>query len=206
MCWGLWTVLNLRPWISRSGVSLWVHTNGLMSGSELNPECYPSTDYCNHYTTGFIAYFLIFFLLCHDSFSCLSLLASPPTKKPTLSRIVSLWGLVEEMLGSISEGEILPSPPTKGEELLESSLSHDEVKNCQQNFFLYCTKSLCYNREHYYFCFLVWQWHKVSQTIPLGGCVQPQELPSHIYCREELLLMAEQKVSKLQNSFYYNMA
>lgn len=47
---------------------------------------------------------------------------------------------------------------------------------------------------------------KSTQTIPLGGCVEPQELISRIHCREELLLMAEQKVSKLQNCFYYNIA
>lgn len=42
---------------------------------------YCSTDYCNNDTAGFIAYFLMCFLLCHDSFSFLSLLASPPHKK-----------------------------------------------------------------------------------------------------------------------------
>lgn len=111
-----------------------------------------------------------------------------------------------EALGK--EEFFLPHLPKEKKSYLRSLLSHMmkwKIAN-RVNFFLYWTKSLCYNKEHYYFCFLVWWWHKVSQTIPLGGCVQPQEFPSHIQCREELLLMAEQKVSKLQNCFYYNIA
>lgn len=73
-----------------------------------------------------------------------------------------------EALGK--EEFFLPHLPKEKKSYLRSLLSHMmkwKIAN-RVNFFLYWTKSLCYNKEHYYFCFLVWWWHKVSQTIPLG--------------------------------------
>lgn len=116
-------------------------------------------------------------------------LLHPPQKKPTLSRTVLLWGLVEEMLGSIREEEffLLHLPKEKKSYLrILSHMMKWKIAN-RANFFLYWTKSSCYNKERHYFCFLVWWWHKNTQTIPLSGYVQPQELPSHITLQREVV-------------------
>jgi len=114
---------------------------------------------------------------------------------------------VDEVLGSARGGGILPSPSTKGGQELPGRvpLLHVEVKNCPQKEFLICTEEKVCTVTRITIILLSWcgdYTHQVSQTAHLGGGIQLQELPSHIHRREELLLTAEETLSKLQNCFY----
>ena len=181
-------------------------TNGLTPRPEWNPWVLPQHKSLQKYNWMYCSSSLLFpavpWLLCLPLPSCFM-----PWKRPALSRTVCLWGLVDEVLGSARGGGILPSPSTKGGQELPGRvpLLHVEVKNCPQKEFLICTEEKVCTVTRITIILLSWcgdYTHQVSQTAHLGGGIQLQELPSHIHRREELLLTAEETLSKLQNCFY----
>lgn len=114
------------------------------------------------------------------------------------------------MLGSTTEGGILPSPSTKGGEVLLGEpgrvlLSHDEVEKLptESVSFLTWTKCLYCNKEHY-FVFLVWWSH--TQSLPDGpcGCMYSYRTTFTHTLQRGVVTDSWIKGKQAANCFYYN--